>query len=265
LACPPPCGAKRRFARSAVSGFTLIELLVVIAIIAILAAMLIPAVSAAIESARLSHCASNLRQWGIALRMYLNDHEGLFPEEGVRAGASLDMTDDKAWFNRLPGYLDQETLLERLRERKPMPSAKDGSIWTCVSISSAQMSAAGFKPGSRLPFMSYAYNLWIDHGQRTSEVPDTRYPPLLSDFILDSPSAFAVFSEVLPENGQNWGNCHARFLHYRHSGEKQRVNIAFGDGHAAAYARKDIYFDGMTKFQNYGGVIWNPDAPLDAK
>jgi prepilin-type N-terminal cleavage/methylation domain-containing protein/prepilin-type processing-associated H-X9-DG protein len=68
------------------SAFTLVELLVVIGIIAVLISILLPALSRARESANTVQCASNMRQMGLAMRMYSNEHNGCVPPGDMGAG-----------------------------------------------------------------------------------------------------------------------------------------------------------------------------------
>jgi prepilin-type N-terminal cleavage/methylation domain-containing protein len=57
-------------------GFSLIELVTVIAVIGTLAGLLLPAFITARQNARMAPCISNLRQIGMAVRMYMDDHNG---------------------------------------------------------------------------------------------------------------------------------------------------------------------------------------------
>jgi len=79
-------------------GFTLIELLVVIAIIALLMSILMPALTKAKRQAKAAMCLSNLHQWGIAFKMFTDDHDGYFDFKG-------------GWINNMEPYFLNKKLL----------------------------------------------------------------------------------------------------------------------------------------------------------
>lgn len=127
-------------------GFTLIELLVVIAIIAILAAILFPVFAQAREKARSASCQSNLKQIGLAVKMYMSDYdEGVVPCYVYTAG----------WGNNILWYPD---LLD--------PYVKNSGIWVCPSRSNFTTGARGWLPpgtGPNKQRLQYSYacnNSW---------------------------------------------------------------------------------------------------------
>jgi prepilin-type N-terminal cleavage/methylation domain-containing protein len=93
-------------------GFTLIELLVVMAIIGILVGLLLPAVQWAREAANRTTCANNLKQIGLAMLHYADDHKQTLPASRLENGGPT-------WAVLILPYLEQHRLFDQWNMKLP--------------------------------------------------------------------------------------------------------------------------------------------------
>lgn len=151
------------------NAFTLVELLVVIAIIAILAAILFPVFAKARRRAQRVQCVSNLRQIGVAMRLYMDDWDDRFP--------SAYQTTNRDWnlHPSLPEVLE--------------PTISDQRIWGCPSDIGETFLVTGGAGQRTLPFIrirtaSYqwpglGYLGFTYAGHLESYITDTAAAPLI--------------------------------------------------------------------------------------
>ncbi|MHC4623966.1 MAG: type II secretion system protein [Planctomycetota bacterium] len=157
-------------------GFTLIELLVVIAVIAMLMGILLSALARAKEQAKTVVCRSNLRQYGIASRMYLDDNEARFP-------------DPPRWL-----YAQAETGVtpwEDIMKLKP-----DGSLWPYLKAKDVHM-CKSFKSllvRSNTPDAQFSYSMNAYLGERRNDGANA-FGGVLNETEVKRPARVFVFSE----------------------------------------------------------------------
>jgi len=236
-------------------GFTLIELLVVVAIIALLVAILIPSLGRARESARTAHCASGMRQWGIALEFYQNDFNRYLPSEGS-TGSVAEVEDLAAWFNALPVYVNSPRYMYLF----PGTSARSGKVmvdengytWT-VGITSGTIN--GYKNNwiwycqtrlannrnSASNSFQYAFNAALNGtGTWTPNLGASGALPHNRTTMMDNPAATVLLIETDANNpavGPSASSGPARTRHTRGNGGG---NVVFIDGHVDYVSGADM-------------------------
>jgi prepilin-type N-terminal cleavage/methylation domain-containing protein len=118
--------------RQAKRAFTLVELLVVITIIGILIALLLPAVQAAREAARLAQCQNNLKQLGLAMLDFEQASKRLPPggwgyNWAPDADRGNDVEQPGSWLYNILPYLEQLPLYQRGSDGQP-------GLWTSTQL-----------------------------------------------------------------------------------------------------------------------------------
>ncbi len=146
------------------AAFTLIELLVVVTIIAILAAMLLPAISRARDTAIQTACLNTMKQFGMGIALYADEFNGVAPHGGRWQSDQPSMT--YIMFQRpadpfYAPYPDEPVNLALLAVAKILGSLAKDEYLRCPST--AGVSDCRGDPAHYNYVLSPKLGTWVNH------------------------------------------------------------------------------------------------------
>jgi len=194
-------------------GFTLAELMVVVSIIAILIAILLPALREARSLARLTACASNTRQLGIATMAYLGDNRNRMPRgaEGSDYGGTFGAGRRGVPFIRMAEYLGLEPLYPDFSASGRNAYYESGEVFRCPSREYNPGALVDYSVNSLHFGLYYKQNRWAEAGYTGGAAPHelawpTRY--------IHNPSQTILYAENNRE-GFSYRN-KTQFFYFKH-------------------------------------------------